>query len=361
MVRLVLRKLRPEGLVEIDEAAGGSGPRPARRRTTRFGSPLGQRGLAAVIASLAFVIAAAILMSPAGHPGAQPASMPASPAPSETQSRLQPGPIDHSGSGATTTGSGAAGTVPAPSCAPPSGTASPTVAWRSPGIVEHVPVLMYHRVVPLSEAGDSLRSLIVSPQLFAAQMAALHAAGWHAITFRQLAADLAAGRTEPARTFVVTFDDGYRDGYRYAFPVLERYGFAGTFFVITGRVGRAPYFTPDELCAMTQAGDEIANHTVHHVGLGTISPTMAAAEIARAGRMIAAWTGVAPVTLAYPFGNWSPTVLAILQRLGYWLAATTVPGATESSTNRLLVPRLRVGPATAPAALVAMVRAYARG
>lgn len=228
-------------------------------------------------------------------------------------------------------------------------------------LIEHVPVLMYHRVVPLSEAGDSLPSLVVSPQRFAAQMAALHAAGWHSITFRQLAIDLAAGRREPPRTLVITFDDGYADGYRYVFPVLQRYGFVATYFVVTGRVGEPAYLSAGELCALTEAGDEIANHTVHHIGLATVPPARAVAEIAQAGRMIAAWTGVPPITLAYPFGDWSPTVVAILRRYGYWLAATTVPGATESFANRLLVPRLRVGPATTPAALVAMVRAYRGG
>ncbi len=325
--------------------------------------PLSQGVVAAatVIVVLVVAVGVAVAVSPAGHPGALPTSTPVPSSPSVAQHSPLPGAVDQSAGGVGTVGTGVVKAIPAPGCAPAASAASPAVAWRNLGLVEHVPVLMYHRVVPLSEAGDSLRSLIVSPQLFAAQMAALHAARWRSITFRQLAADLAAGRSEPARTLVITFDDGYRDGYRYVFPVFRRYGFVGTFFIITGRVGMAAYFTPSELCAMTRAGDEIANHTVHHVGLGIVSPATAATEIAQAGRMIAKWTGVPPVTLAYPFGNWSPTVVGILRRDGYRLAATTVPGALESYADRLLVPRVRVGPATTPAALVATVSGYDGG
>jgi peptidoglycan/xylan/chitin deacetylase (PgdA/CDA1 family) len=323
--------------------------------------PLGQGVVAAVVVLLAVVVGVVVAVSPTGHGGALPTSTPVPSSPSVAQYSPLPSAVGRSASGVGMAGSGVVKAIPAPGCAPAASAVPPAVAWHNVGLVEHVPVLMYHRVVPLSEAGDSLRSLIVSPQLFAAQMAALHAARWHAITFRQLAADLAAGRAEPPRTLVITFDDGYSDGYRYVFPVFRRYGFVGTFFIITGRVGMAAYFTPAELCAMTRAGDEIANHTVHHVGLGIVSPAQAATEIAQAGRMIAAWTGVVPVTLAYPFGNWSPTVVGILRRDGYWLAATTVPGATESYANRLLVPRVRVGPATTPAALVATVSAYEGG
>lgn len=276
--------------------------------------------------------------------------------------------------GRTTVGS-VARAVPAPACTPtsPGPTSSPAtttgsasqpqaparpIVWRNTALVEHVPVLMYHRVVPLSRMGDSLPSLVVPPTLFAAQMAALHAAGWHTVTFRQLGADLAAGVPEPPRTLVITFDDGYSDGYNYVLPVFRQYGYVGTFFVITDRIGIGAFFTGPELCALTRAGDEIANHTVHHVGLGIVPPATAQSEIADAGRVIRQWTGVAPVTLAYPYGNWSAQDLPILAQDGYELAATTVYGAGESYAGRFTVPRMRVGPGTSPAALVAAVSQY---
>ena len=253
-------------------------------------------------------------------------------------------------------GASANGTLASAACVPAGGvTVAAPVTWRDPQITVHVPILMYHRVVPASQAGDSLPSLVVAPSLFEAQMAALHAAGWHSVTLRQLAADMAAGRVEPPRTFVATFDDGYRDGYRYAFPALRRYGFVGTYFVISGRVGMSAYLTPAELCALTRAGDEIGNHSVHHVALAGLSLAGASSEIADATRAIQAWTGVRPDTLAYPFGSWSFPVVSIVQRDGYAAAVTTAPGATETAGLRLLMPRVRVGPGTTAADLLAIV------
>ena len=261
---------------------------------------------------------------------------------------------------------GCAPSAPAAAATPaarPLAPAAPVAAaasgrWANPSLVERVPVLMYHRVVAFTQAGDSLPSLVVPPPLFDGQMSALQAAGWHAITLRQLAIDLAAGRREPPRTFVPTFDDGYRDGFLDAFPILKRHGFVGTFFVIAGRVGMSAYLAPSDLCAMTRAGDEIANHTVHHVALGAVSAAVANTEVRTAGRMIEGWTGVAPITLAYPFGSHTATAMQVVGQAGYALAATTVPGAFESYWDRLAIPRVRVGPGTSPAALVATLSAY---
>ncbi len=345
---------------------------PGAARTVSA-SPSGGAAAAATPSRLSSAAGAAAAGSAAGSPLAS------SPAAIASGSAAAPTPIPPG----TATGqiirvtTGTVRAAPAPACpaalpaATPTATsaalptATPTAnpvvraTWRDPGLVEHVPVLMYHRVVPLSRAGDSLRNLIVSPQLFAAQMAALHAAGWHAITFRQLAADLATGISEPPRTVVITFDDGYSDGYTYVLPVFRQYGFVGTFFVITDRIGIGAFFTGPELCALSRAGDEIANHTVHHVGLGTVPPATAQAEIVDAGRTIRQWTGVTPVTLAYPYGSWSPAVFPLLAQDGYGLAATTVYGAVEAYAGRYTVPRIRVGPGISPAGLLAALSPYA--
>ena len=229
--------------------------------------------------------------------------------------------------------------------------------WKDPWLEERVPILMYHRVSDRADAGDSLPSLVVDPNLFDRQMSALHAAGWHTITFRRLALDMIAGRPERPRTFVITFDDGYRDGFLHAAPVLERYRFVATFFVITGRVGDAGYLRTADLCRLTAMGDEIANHTVHHVGLPQVAPARAATEISDAGASIRGWTGVAPLTMAYPFGSWSVGVADDLLRDGYLAAVTNGEGAYESFATRFVIPRLRVGPGTTAESLLRQLEA----
>ena len=68
-------------------------------------------------------------------------------------------------------------------------------------------------------------------------MDAMAAAGWKTITMGELGDDLRLGITPEPKTFVITFDDGYEDGYKNAFPALLSHGFRATFFVIASRIG----------------------------------------------------------------------------------------------------------------------------
>ena len=234
----------------------------------------------------------------------------------------------------------------------------------------HVPILMYHRIVPSAEAGDSIPGLVVPPGTFAAQLDALQATGWHTITMGTLANDLQA-RVKPAqRTFVITIDDGWDDGYTYALPILAQHGFVATYFVIAGRIDRPGFLTSAHLQALIAAGDEIGDHTMDHVDLATQPAANLTYEIDAAAARIAQVTGHWPESFAYPSGVMDSQVVvaaAACQELRIAVieepAAPQKPGATnkppigmpvalETWTNRFVVPRVRVTPATTPLRLV---------
>lgn len=88
-----------------------------------------------------------------------------------------------------------------------------------------------------------------------------------------------------------------------------------------------------------------------------MAPLEAAWQIDGAATWIAKLLGAAPTTLAYPYGNEDPAVVADVAAEGFSLAVTTVEGCAEATADRFLVPRLRVGPWTTPADLLAAVRA----
>lgn len=227
-----------------------------------------------------------------------------------------------------------------------------------PGFSLRVPILMYHRIVPPAEAGNSLPSLVVPPEVFAAQMAALDAAGWRTVTAAQLAADLAAGRVPAAHTFVVTFDDGYDDGYRYALPVLQAHHFVATYYIVPGRIGNPIVLTADHVRALTAAGMEIGDHTMNHVDLPHLTGAALSYQVAGAADRIAALTGQLPTTFAYPFGAEDPAVVRLVASCAFQLAVTNVEGVGETWAGRFLVPRLRVGPGTTPDQLVRLLAPY---
>ena len=95
-----------------------------------------------------------------------------------------------------------------------------------------VPVLMYHRVDRQLSARDSITvHLTVMQSAFEAQLQALRAAGYRSMSLEMLRAALDRPAV-PARRVVLTFDDGYEDHFATVLPLLRKYGFAGTFFIV---------------------------------------------------------------------------------------------------------------------------------
>ncbi|MFI5042897.1 MAG: polysaccharide deacetylase family protein, partial [Acidimicrobiales bacterium] len=240
---------------------------------------------------------------------------------------------------------------------PPTPTPKPVPATI--GFTLHVPILVYHLVAPAGETGNALSGLVVSPEQFSAQMDVLAAGGWHTITAAELGADLAAKRTPPRKTFVVTLDDGYDNGYTYALPILRAHGFRATYYVVTGRVGSTspagPVLSVSHLQELLAAGMEIGNHTVNHVNLEGLSNADLVAEIDGASTMIAADVGQPPTTFAYPFGLSDQAAVTQVARGGFSLAVTTAYGCTESYGYRYQAPRFHVGPGTTPAYLLSLI------
>ena len=262
-----------------------------------------------------------------------------------------------------------------------------------------VPILMYHRVVPIAEAGNSIPGLVVPPEIFAAQMDALAVAGWHTITLAELAADLQAHRKPTPKTFVITIDDGWSDGFTYALPILRSHGYVATYFVIAGRIDTNGNLSTAQLKALIAAGNEIGDHTMDHLSLSRLAPAKLKFEIDAGAARIAQATGRWPATLAYPLGGVNNAAAAEVQACGQmrmavieapWagggttspsprptalpsaapspasvLPAAAVPSVPpqlqpvyETWANRWTIPRLRVTPSTMPANLLAELNRY---
>jgi peptidoglycan/xylan/chitin deacetylase (PgdA/CDA1 family) len=216
-----------------------------------------------------------------------------------------------------------------------------------------VPILTYHRILPASEAGDSLPGLVVSPAAFAAELSAFRAAGWRTIRLGTLADLLAAGTAPPPRTFVITIDDGWSDGYTYAAPILRDNGFVATFFVIAGRIGWSNILSPSQMRDLIAAGNEIGNHTMDHTALAYQTNARMIYEIASGSATIAAATGVWPATFSYPKGSWNMRAMAAVEACASIKMAVIEGDATwETWATRFATPRIHVGPDKTPSRLI---------
>ena len=268
------------------------------------------------------------------------------------------------------------------SCNPASvrgATPVPPARLKAGAFALQVPILMYHRIVPNAEAGDSLRGLVVPPATFAAQLDALWSAGWHTITLATLANDVQAHVKPEPRTFVITIDDGWDDGYKYALPILGKHGFVATYFVIAGRIDHPGFLSSIQLQALVASGDEIGDHTMDHIGLAKLASSKLAYEIDAGAARIAQATGRWPESFAYPSGVFDARAVAAVgacQSLRIAVieefaqppkpapSATppaAPPVALETWVNRFVVPRIRVSPTTTAAKLLAALDPLAAG
>jgi peptidoglycan/xylan/chitin deacetylase (PgdA/CDA1 family) len=265
------------------------------------------------------------------------------------------GPTATSASPALTTSPSTPRSTAIPAIATPAARGPTRTLRPTPGSYGeyHVPILMYHRIVPLADAGQVANSLLIPPDLFAAQLHALSEAGWGTITLGELAQEMADDRAPPSQAFVITIDDGWWDGFTFAYPVMHEYGFVATYFLISSRIDQKGFLSSGQLRELQAAGNEIGNHTEHHVSLQAVGLARAKAEVDNASDRIAAVTGRRPVSFSYPMGGINGVALeAVGECPGLRIAVTKRSDVTESWHTRFYSPRVRVDPNTTPDRLV---------
>jgi peptidoglycan/xylan/chitin deacetylase (PgdA/CDA1 family) len=195
-----------------------------------------------------------------------------------------------------------------------------------------VPILMYHRInVVRPSTPAASRGLTVHPADFARQMAWLKRQGYRTITQRELFEALMCGRRLGPKPIMITFDDGYRDTFFKASPVLMRLGMRATAYVVSGRIsGRDPSFlTWPLLHALEKRGIEIGSHTVAHHDMTSLSDAEMLEDLKSSRRALERKLGHRAPWLAYPFGAYDERVERLTRRAGYLLAVTTRPGAGQ--------------------------------
>ena len=188
------------------------------------------------------------------------------------------------------------------------------------------PVLLYHHVTTAME--DSRYN--VDPQKFEEQMHWLFENGYQTITVSQLVDLIYNGGQVPERPVVITIDDGNADIYSTAYPILQKYGFVATFYVVKSYINGEDMVTTDQLKELAQAGWEIGSHSKTHAHLP--APGVDLAEEIRMSKLdLEDMLGVKVNSFAYPFGEINDEVIRLTSAYGY----TSGMGLTESVVHDL--------------------------
>lgn len=189
----------------------------------------------------------------------------------------------------------------------PTATNTPTI---TPTWIKHpkgepvvAPILLYHHIRTIDKPGR----YDVSPETFEMQLQYLRQWGYTSITIEQLVNALKYSDPLPERPVVITFDDGALDVYQNAFPIMQKLGFVGTFYIVSNRLKSADFVNVNQLREMIAAGWEIGSHSRSHIDL-TLNHEAINTEALQAKRELIDAIGYPVNSFAYPFGMIDPVV-----------------------------------------------------
>ncbi|WP_238492472.1 polysaccharide deacetylase family protein [Desulfotruncus alcoholivorax] len=216
-----------------------------------------------------------------------------------------------------------------------------------------IPVLMYHKVSPDRRSGGL--GLRVNPEDFDWEMRYLKENGFHTVNLGDVLDYYRKGKKVPAKPVVITFDDGYEDNYKYAYPILKKYNFTATIFVVAGTIGKTNIFDTKtkaepvnkmldwrEIKALDAAGFTIGSHTVNHPILTGVPPDVVKRELVDAKKILEKGLGKKIEYFCYPHGKYNSNIVKLVQETGYRAATTTNQGLVTSGSNPYLLNRIRV-------------------
>jgi peptidoglycan/xylan/chitin deacetylase (PgdA/CDA1 family) len=244
--------------------------------------------------------------------------------------------------------------------------------WRKkPKMNAFVPILAYHEICDLPKEINRIHSYNVTPSAFKDQMGFLYKNNYSVMRLEEVISSLTQNRELPHKSVVITFDDGYRNNYTNAFPVLKRFNFPATIFLATDYIGTNkvfPWFRDllgedeevkenwipmswREVREMSKDGITFGSHTCSHANIRQMSKSTFEEEIERSKDLIEGQIDKNINLFSYPFSFpkyrrryrdlINKTRKALLGR-GYWGACTTIIGTNSLKSDPFCLRRIQI-------------------
>lgn len=210
-------------------------------------------------------------------------------------------------------------------------------------------VLVYHSIGEPTDVSHGY-SLRVGPARFEEQLAHLreHCA---VVPLERIASHIADRRPFEPNTIAITFDDGYRDNYTEALPLLQRYGLPATVFISSGVLdgtvkGAFPYMTGEEIRSLAERGVTIGSHLHEHVPPALLGAADAAEQLRSSKRILEEVCGRGVDHLSYPYGGLEDVPEPVKRQAaeaGYRNAYSALFGGIDASAaDPFFLPRIPV-------------------
>lgn len=177
--------------------------------------------------------------------------------------------------------------------------------------------------------------------------------GYETITFTDLLNYVDYRKALPEKPVIITSDDGFQDVYTNGFPILKKYGYKMTIFLVTGAVGNTeadrktnkyfnkranvirPMLNWSEIIEMDEYGCEFLSHTVNHIRLGLASDEEFLEELRQSKKDIESHLGKEVLFFAWPYDNYSPSKWPLVADAGYRGAVRYGNGIEDMRTINL--------------------------
>lgn len=231
-----------------------------------------------------------------------------------------------------------------------------------------LPILTFHNIDP---DPNKLNSVTISPSQFMEDMLYVKALGFHTIHLKELL-DYTEGKGAlPSNPLLITFDDGYRSNYLYAYPILKELNLKAVIFIVGRYVGHSlykdgktkinPHFSWTEAEEMYRSGlIDIQSHTYDMHGTGKMagSPRTGAGKLhneseemykkalkddfSEVKALIEKNIGNKVIAMAYPYGIYTAESEQVAKDLGFKITLTSKSGINKSLHNLYMLNRISV-------------------
>jgi peptidoglycan/xylan/chitin deacetylase (PgdA/CDA1 family) len=221
----------------------------------------------------------------------------------------------------------------------------------------NIPILMYHSIQSMPRS-TLMRSLHVPPKRFAFQMWMLKLLGYKALSLKNLKPYLSGEKR--GKVVGLTFDDGYQNNLTYAAPVLLKYNFSATCYIVSNCIGlsniwdmdqgiaQMPLMNENEINEWLSLGMDIGAHTRTHIDLTKASEKVAYNEINGSKVDLEKKFNTSITDFCYPFGRFNHLLAEVVKSSGYNSSTTMLRGRVNSKTDSYKIPRIPINHHTLP-------------
>jgi peptidoglycan/xylan/chitin deacetylase (PgdA/CDA1 family) len=228
----------------------------------------------------------------------------------------------------------------------------------------NIPILMYHSIESMPKS-TVMRSLHVPPRRFKFQMWMLKILGYKGLSLKKLKPYLDGDKY--GKVVGITFDDGYQNNLINAAPILKKYKFSATCYLVSDQIGTAniwdfdkgitqrPLMSNNEIQIWLNLGMDIGAHTKSHADLTQISAKEAEQEIAQSKKDLESKFNVSIDDFCYPYGRFTGSISNLVKKVGYSSATTMIRGRVKSDSDAFQLSRIPINHHTLPHLFLAKI------